>query len=266
MSITRKYLAVARVNYFTSVNYLVNVASRGLVVALRVWIFAQLYRATYNLSGEESIGGLTLPMVIWGLMLTQSFQSATRPPVARLIEDEVKSGTLAYSLNKPVFYPLFHCAGYLGRILPNILFNLAVGGLAALILVGPINWTVGGFILGLWLLFFGYILDFLIFFIIGLLSFWIEDISAFIWIYSKAQLVLGGLILPISLFPEAIRKVAELTPFTQLYYGAARLMVQFDLPTFFRFFSVQLFWLLVFGLTAWFVFRKGLKQVAINGG
>ncbi len=261
-----KYFEIAKVNYFNSSAYLVNLISRSAIVVIRIWIFTQLYKVSYAISGLSEIGGLTVAMVVWSLMMTQSFQTATRPQLSKIIDEEVKSGTLAYSVNRPYSYILFHFSGFIGRSIPNLFINLLIGALAALVLVGPIVFSWEALAFGAVLLFFGYILDFFVSLIIGLTAFWIEDTSAFTWIYSKGQLVFGGLILPIALFPDYLQKIAELLPFSQMYYGAARLIVHFEPSLFWQYLATQLVWILFFGVVAYYLFNKGIKHVSVNGG
>jgi ABC-2 type transport system permease protein len=261
-----KYFEIAKVNYFNSSAYLLNLLSRSAIVIIRIWIFTQLYKVSYSISGVSEIGGLTVVMVVWSLMMTQSFQTATTPRLSRIIDEEVKTGTLAYSVNRPYSYILFHFFGFIGRSIPNLFINLLIGSVAALILVGPIvlSWQALG--LGAVLLFFGYVLDFFVSLIIGLTAFWIEDTSAFTWIYSKGQLVFGGLVLPIALFPEYLQKIAELLPFSQMYYAAARLIVHFEPGLFVQYLLTQMAWIVFFGGVAYYLFHKGIKHVSVNGG
>jgi len=261
-----KYLSIAEINSRNNLQYLGNLISRGLAITLRIWVFSQLYRVTYAATHVEQIGGLTVAMVVWSLMFAQSFYSAGRPFPSRIIDEEIKSGAFAYAVNKPYSYPLFHFAGYLGRAVPHTITTVALGTIAALILVGPIPLQPIAIGLGAILLFFGYTLEFLMTFLIGLTAFWIEDTSAFTWIYSKGQMVFGGLILPIALFPTTLQRIAELLPFSQLFYGAARLMVQFDIHLFFRFLAIQLAWIAVFAVLVSILFNKGIKHVSQNGG
>lgn len=261
-----KYLEIAKVNYFTNTTYLANFLSKSIMVVLRIWIFTQLYRVTYATANENEIGGLTVPMVIWGLMIAQSLNTATRPQLSKLIDEEVKSGVIAYSINRPYSYILFHYFGSMGRFVSNLISNLTLGFLAAFILVGPISLSWNGLLLGSLLLFFGYTLDFLIDLMIGLISFWVEDISAFNWIYSKSQLIFGGLILPLSLFPDYLRNIAELLPFSQLFYSGSRLIVNFDFQLFQKYLLIQMAWLVFFWLLVGYVFSKGIKHVSVNGG
>jgi ABC-2 type transport system permease protein len=205
-------------------------------------------------------------MVVWGLTLTESFQTATRPHLSRAIDEEVKSGTITYSVNRPYSYMLFHLFGFLGRVFPNLLVNVFLGVVAVLMFVGPIPFSVQGIGFGLILLSLGYLLDFTMSFLIGLLAFWVEDTVAFTWIYQKSQVVFGGLIVPLALFPDTIRRVAEWSPMSQLYYGAGRLAVNFDMALFERFIVTQVFWIVFFMILARIVFARGMKHISINGG
>lgn len=260
-----KYLEVAKVSYSNKITYLTNVLAASGTVVLRIWIFTQLYRATYAASGIQTVGGMTVPMVIWTLMFTQGFGSA-KSGVLRVIDEEVKSGSLAYSLSRPYSYMLFHYFSELGGIGPMLIVNMAIGFLAALVLIGPINLTWQGFLAGALLLFLGYTLDFLISFTLGLSAFWVEDTSAFRWMYQKGQMVFGGAILPLALFPIWLRSIAELSPFSQLFYGAAQTIVNFNMETFLKFLSVQAVWIVLFYILSNWLFKKGGKNVSINGG
>lgn len=265
-AVALKYWEITKVYYTNSTTYVVNILAKSATVVLRIWIYTQLYRVTYAFAGVTEIGGMTIPMIIWILMFTQGFRSATRPGVMRLINEEVKSGEIAYTLNRPYSYILFHYFGYLGRIIPTAVTNLLVGIPAAYVLVGPVSLSPFAILFGLVLLFLGYTLEFLISLILGLTSFWVEDNSAFEWLYQKGQMVFGGNVLPLALFPLWLKSIAEFMPFSQLFYGPSQMMVSFDPATYVRFLSFQLFWILVFGLTAKFLFWKGGKNVAINGG
>jgi ABC-2 type transport system permease protein len=155
----------------------------------------------------------------------------------------------------------------LGRVLPGLLSTLFVGILFAIIFIGPISMpSIAAFLLGIFLLFLGYTLDFFINFSIGLTSFWVEDQEPFAWIYQRIQYIFGGVIVPLSLFPDKIAKIAEYLPFSHLYYGAARTIVQFEPKLFLKFLTVQFGWIILFIFIAILIFKKGIKNVSINAG
>jgi len=79
-------------------------------------------------------------------------------------------------------------------------------------------------------------------------------------------MIFGGVIVPIALFPDYLQNIANYLPFSQLYYGAARLMVNFEMSLFKQFILIQLAWILIFALLSSYLFKKGIKNVSVNGG
>jgi ABC-2 type transport system permease protein len=262
-----KYQEIAKINFTNSTTYITNVIVSSFTVLLRIWIFTQLYQVTYQFSGVSEINGLDIPMVIWVLALTQSFRTAiSRQTPNKLIEEEVISGTLAYTINRPYSYLLFHYFGFLGKSIPFLIPNLIISCLACLIFVGPITLTLSGILFAIVLLLAGTTIDYLISVSIALLSFWVEDVSAFRWIYSKGQMVLGGNVLPLALFPDYLRHIAEILPFSQLYYTPAQMLISPMFSTFSTFFIIQIIWITIFSGVAYTLFHKGVRNVSINGG
>ena len=68
-----------------------------------------------------------------------------------------------------------------------------------------------------------FLLQFLIKMSLALLAFWVEDTGPFFWIYSKVLFTLGGLFVPIDIYPEWLRRVAVMMPFNYVLYQPARL-------------------------------------------
>ncbi|MDP4197997.1 MAG: hypothetical protein Q8922_01040 [Bacteroidota bacterium] len=263
---TAKYLSVAKINVTERFHHLSNLAGRALVVIVRIWIFTTLYTVTYRTAHATTINGIDVAGVVWMLVFTQAFRQSGWPVVAALVEADVKSGTLAYSINRPYSYQAFHFWSYVGRVLPNLLVNLGAAMIASLIFVGPLHLTIESALAGSLLLAMSYILDFFFSFAIGILAMWTEDTSAFQWIYFKGQLIFGGLILPLALFPGPLRSVAEWMPFPAMYYSASRLLVQFDLGLFEHYLLAQLLWMLIASGIAMTLFRRGIRKVEMNGG
>jgi ABC-2 type transport system permease protein len=262
----QKYLEIAKINAVNTLHHSTNLIGRGLILLIRIWIFTQLYRVTYEVQHTTIINGLTLPMIIWNLVFVQGFQIASRPAVSRMIDEEVKTGTLAYSINRPYSYNLFHYFAFMGRVIPSLLVNIGMGIVIAMLMVGPIQVEPMSIVAGSILLFFGYALDFLMSLAIGLAAFWMEDTSAFMWIYHKGFMVFGGAILPIALFPDKVQAIAVRLPFAQLYYSAARILVYYDASLFIQYLTLQLTWIAVMGSIVFFMFQKGVRYVSLNGG
>lgn len=261
-----KYWAVFKINLRARTAFLINIFARSGALIFRIWMYSQLFIAGYNALGKSSIGNLTIVMTVWTIMFTQCFRSATRPRVFETINDEVKSGGIAYTLIKPLSFILFHYCGFMGRMLPGMMTNLLVGVLLAYFFIGLLPITLSGILAGMLLLFFGYTLDFLINLIIGLAAFWYENNEPFDKIYQHTQYIFGGVIVPVALFPDTLKIIAEYLPFSHLYYSASRILVGFDANLFITFLLIQISWILFCGLLALVLYKRGIRHVALQGG
>src|SRR5439155_15074726 len=93
--------------------------------------------------------------------------------------------------------------------------------------------------------------DFLISCAIGLLSFWVEDTWAFDFIYRRLVMLLGGMMIPLDIFPEPLSSIARALPFSYIVYGPTRMWVT-PTPEFFAQMLLKLaVALLVAGTIVW---------------
>jgi hypothetical protein len=66
------------------------------------------------------------------------------------------------------------------------------------------------------------------FLIIGLTAFWLEDTVGITLIYSRMTMILGGMLLPLELFPPVFKTALKMLPFGYIVSGPARLFVHPD--------------------------------------
>jgi ABC-2 type transport system permease protein len=260
-----KYVAVLRMSVANNLAYLGEVALRSVFLVLLVYVFLQLWDTTYGALHTPTIGGFTLPQMIWYFAFAEAIIMSA-PRLSGRIDQEVKSGDLAYRLNKPYSYILYLAADYTGERLVRFTLNLGISVALCLLLVGPIPFSVVGLPATALLVAGGWAIDFLALVSLGLLSFWVEDTFAFTFIYTRLVLLLGGTLLPLNVFPDWARGIAEALPFGYIIYGPARSLVGFDggfwLSTLLR----QGVAIAILGAVAGLIFRAGSRQVNINGG
>lgn len=263
--LVHKYAAIFRINFLNKIMYVADVAGEAPLIMMKMWIFTQLYVATYATQHAQVIEGLSIAQIIWILLIVHSCESVTYD-VADVIDDEVKSGGFSYTIIRPYSYMGYHFCAYVGKALPSLAVNLIAGLPVVYFLVGGVSCSFLSIIAATILLMGGATLTFFTLFSIGIGAFWIEETKGLVWIYHKAVMVLGGMVIPLSLLPHRLRAIAEFLPFGQTYYSAAQVLVKFDGYIFLKNFSIQLFWLWVMGSLATFLFYKGIRHVSAHGG
>ncbi len=265
MRALRKYREVLLVTIQSSLAYPLEAFSRAGFMAIVIFVFIQLWRFMFHVSPNASFAGYDLSRMIWYLVLTETIAMSS-PRTFDKIDQEVKSGDLTYTLSRPYSYPLFHFAQYMGNVLLVLPVNFAVGAVLALSLAGPSHLSLAGWPVVALAALLAICLNFTVELTIGLLAFWFEDTYAFFWIYQKFNFTLGGLFLPLVLFPSGLRIIASKLPFSSIAYGPARLTAGFDAGLVFSTIGTQLFWLVLLGGVAALVYRGGISRLHINGG
>jgi ABC-2 type transport system permease protein len=260
----RKYFAILKTNFLNSLAYPVELLTRSLMIVIFMWVFYQLWHVTFAANGTSSINGLTLHDTIWYLLMAETLELG-RPRLSRVISDQVKDGSIAYLLNKPYNFLLYQLFNGLGDSLPRMGMLFIVGGGMVWIIAGPppalSNWPLALVALtGAWLL------HFCVNALIGLAAFVAEEVAPFEWIYQKLVFILGGMLIPIDFYPPWLQTITKSLPFAYMMYGPARLFVKPDWELFLSVTIGQIIWLVILGGSLIFVFSRGVRRLAINGG
>ncbi len=259
-----KYWAIFKIQVSNRLAYAGDALASSLSIVLYLWIFTQLWRATYATVGQPAIAGLTLTDTLWYLMLTETIL-LSKPRLSRLIAEAVKDGSVAYQLNRPYHFLLYQLSLGLGDSLLNTAFNLLAGSALLCLLVGPPP-DPRGWPLVLMAMLLGWLIDFCFQALIGLAAFVTEEISAFEWIYQKILFILGGMLIPLDFFPGWLRSLAQALPFAYTVYGPARLFVAPSLARFGWLVLGQAAWLAILSLVVGRLYRQGVNRLTINGG
>jgi ABC-2 type transport system permease protein len=259
-----KYWAIGRTQLIQGLAYPAELLARSLAILIFMWVFIHLWRATYQATGELAIAGMTLADTVWYLVLAETIV-LSKPRLAGSIADTVKDGSIAYLLNKPYSFLLYHLSVGLGDSLVRMLANFAAGATLVWLAVGPPPGP-RGLPLVLVAIALAWLIDFALSAMIGLLAFVTEDVAAFEWIYSKVLFLLGGLLIPLDFFPAWLREIALRLPFAYTVYGPARLFVDPTVERFALLLAGQLVWLGLAGGVLALLYRRGVRWLSINGG
>lgn len=259
----KKYTFLAQTSFFSKVAYPIDVLVRTFFFALILFIFTQLWGA---LLGEgTSIVGFTRSQLVWYLMVTESIM-LSNSRIDRRIEDDIKSGAVAYVLIRPLHFVWYQCSIYFGETLGLLLFNLAVGAGVATFLVGapPLSlFSLPPLLVALALAF---LLNFFTRMSLALLAFWVEDTGPFFWVYSKVLFTLGGLFMPLEVYPVWLQRIAAALPFNYILYRPARLFVAFSYRDALGAVGGQVLWTVVLLVLTLAMYSQGVKKVSVNGG
>jgi ABC-2 type transport system permease protein len=256
---------VLRVSVANNLAYIMEVVFRTLFLVMFIYVFEQLWKTTFAVRGITALDGFDINTMIWYLAATETL-ALSLPQLTRLVDEEVRSGQLAYLLGRPCSYVLYHFAQYLGERLVRLVLNSAVAFIIALIFVGPPPFTWMGLLAWPLVVFLAACIEYVVYFSIGLLAFWTEETTPFFLIVNRLALVLGGVLAPLEVLPQPIRGIALLLPFSAVLYGPARTLVHFQLQPFCWLLLQQVITIAIGSLLLFALYRLATRRVNINGG
>jgi ABC-2 type transport system permease protein len=211
VSAVRKYWAFARIGAAQAASERGELFGRALFFGVLLGVFSALWRAIAEAGMPLAVEPERL---VWYLAATEWILLST-PQRQNDIQEEVRRGDVAYQLARPVSFARAQLAQCWGALLVRSPL-LAV---AALIWVYLFTGDVPELGTLCWLAPFGLAASAVLaqlFVALGLVSFWLTDATPLYWVVGKLSFVLGGLMLPLELYPGWLQRVAAVTPFPAL--------------------------------------------------
>ena len=259
--LSAKCLAFARISAALTRAERGELLGRALFFPLILGVFSALWRAVAEAGMPIAMRPSTL---VWYVAATEWVLLST-PQIQFQIERDVRNGDIAYRLPRPVSYLTAALAEGFGSLamrapimaVAALLSAVAFAGLPehprGLLFLAPL-----GFCASAILMVFNVCM--------GILAFWFQAIAPIHWVWQKLSFVLGGLMLPLELFPEAIQWCARATPFPTVLYGPARFMMGSGVEHAAGLTLALALWLCVALGLAVLLYGRVLRSIAINGG
>jgi ABC-2 type transport system permease protein len=184
--------------------------------------------------------------------------------IQQRLEDDIRNGALEPYLLRPKSYLLQRVAPAMGETMVRLAV-LGVAGLAALAISGRPLPAASVLLALLFLGTMGCVLGMLLYVLVGLAAFWMRRVLPAMLIVQKLSFLLGGLVAPISLYPDWLYGFAKATPFgAQLYWVGVQALTP-SARLFWIGFGLQILWCVVLSSLCALVWRAGLRKALREG-
>jgi ABC-2 type transport system permease protein len=258
----RKYLKVFSLSCHHTWRNKKALIGLSLFLIICLVIFANLWEVIAQRGGLTAMNPQEL---LWYIALNQWILTAI-PRTERVIESDFRSGKLAYLIPRPISYLGYVFAEGCGKALVYTAVLGVISYIFTWSFVGAITISGWGlvvvFVSGLLAVILGIIFKM----IIGLLAFWMHDVDPVAWIWEKSLFTLGGLLLPLSAYPPGWQAVAKYTPFSVILGGRSALALNYNGMIAFELLAELFLWIVLGGIAAWLLYRRGLKIISLGGG
>jgi len=260
-AVVRKYAAFVRVAANHARRARGELYGRVVFFAVILGVFSSLWRAVAEAGMPVAADPNAL---VWYLAATE-WVVLSAPPIHIGIQEAIRRGDVVCQLSRPVSFVGAAFAEGLGLMAVRAPALAVTACVCAFVFTGwmpplgllactvPFGLAAAALItaLNLW---------------VGLMAFWLEDVSPVYWLSQKLLFVLGGLMLPLELYPDFIRRAAAFTPFPSVLAGPASFVLQRSSAGAGVLARDLAIWSAVTALAVWWAFRRAASALTVNGG
>lgn len=262
----RKYVYIFKFEVMSTIQYILNILFDMVGYVIHIFIFFSLWTYIYD-DPAQVINGYSKDQMIWYIILTEILWGATSGrKFCRKICNDVKSGNIAYNINKPYSYVSYVVSSHLGETTIKTAIAVATGMCLGILFLKEFpSITPVGIPIILLTSILAVVINTLFVTFIGLFSFFIEDANPFYWVYSKMILILGT-VFPIEFFPGILGVIIKYTPIYVTCYGPGKLFVDFSYEMAGKIIIAQIIYLGIATVMCSLLYRKGVEKLNVNGG
>ena len=223
-------------------------------------VFFYLWSSIYRQGGQ--VGGYSLAQMVFYYLAVSFINIAFGGfDTAKMVGEDIREGRLNNFLTKPISYFFYKTSSIAG----SMIYSAGV----ALLACGLISWLLSGYfsfsfqaknlLAFLFLASLGSLVYYLIFYFIGLTTFWLGFVIGFNFVASMIVNFLDGRIIPLDLLPPVFLDISNWLPFKYIVFVPIGVLTG-RLPLSFSLFLVPLGWALSLYVINHFVFKAGLKR------
>lgn len=260
------YFYVYKMQILKSLAYKFDVYGNILMQTILMIANAFFWRALFR--NAENVEGVTVDTMLTYTVVSSMISVILTTNVERRITTDVRKGTIAIDMMRPVNIFGVFFAENLGNVTALLFQNLLpVFVIGSVLIKLPVPASLPGALLFLCSLVLAFLINWLIAVIFGMWAFSIIEMDALIQVKKHLIRLLSGSIIPIWFFPEPLRSVLEALPFVYLYQMPLDLYIgKYTEASLIRGFAVQIFWAAgLFAVYLWLQ-RRVTAKVMIQGG
>lgn len=238
----------------------------GIVnTAMTIVVYVCIYRALYG--GASEIDGITFSMVATNFVISLGLSNAFEFD-EMFLQQKIQNGSITNEFLKPVNFAFRMLSENAGEGMFKIFFHFIPALIFTILytkLCPPEN--IWSFLIMIFSVILGYLILWLISFIVQTWSFWLFSVWGIVTIKNVIVKVFSGMLLPLWFMPPVLRKVISFTPFESIYFTPVQIYLgKISGMELLQEIGIQVLWIIVLSLIARVFWKKGVKKLVVQGG
>lgn len=245
---------------FTVLTYRIGEIAEVLVLIL---MWTSIYAG-----GAGTIKGFTLNEMITYVLIGNLCAVAVRNFLPSYISRDINEGRLSMFLVKPISYIKFVFINELGRVFLATVISFISQILIALFFLDKvvINSDPIYISLILMMIFFAFIIELLLGFLIGIIAFWTEEVDGIQTTIDRVKRFFSGGYFPLTLLPASLATASIYLPFQYSFFAPAALYLKkVDIQQGLYGLIIQVVWIILLCIILNIVWNRGLRRYEATG-
>ncbi len=266
----RAYLSIIKIRFILLLQYrmaaIAGVCTQFFFGMVRVMVFYAFYSTTTNKAP------LTYSQAITYIWIGQALFSMVPWNGDSEIQNLIRTGDISYELLRPInLYDQWFCRAFALRTAPTILRAIPMFIIALFLLPKDYGMmfppTVSAFMGWVITIFGALMISCTITNIINICTLWSISGDGITRLLSAIVTFSSGMIVPLPLFPDWLKKVLELLPFSGLVDIPIRFYIG-DIPIneIHKYFIFQITWAIILYIFGQWLLNRKLKDIIVQGG
>ncbi|MFA6459187.1 MAG: ABC-2 family transporter protein [Candidatus Paceibacterota bacterium] len=263
----RQGLVISKYAWQRNLNYRFTILTYRIGEIAEVLVLILMWSAIYA-GGAGTIKGFTENEMITYLLIGNIFSVAVRNFLPGFVSRDINEGRLSMFLVKPISYLKYIFFHEVGRSLLAILVSVASQVLVVAFFLNKIvaNTDIRYILLIVAMIFFAFIIELLMGFLIGTIAFWTDEVDGLEATVSRIKKFFSGGYFPLSLLPASLVTVSMYLPFAYSFFMPAQLYLKnISLKQGLQGIFVEVVWVVLLSLIVALVWKRGLKRYEAVG-
>jgi len=266
MQYLTNFLAYAKLQFKTSFVYRLQFMASIIISPLTLVLYYFMWQSVFaNTTGD--VLGYTFPEMIKYYVISMIIGHFIYNAVGNKMQEKIIYGDLNQDLLKPVSIFMQFLAkelsergfAFIAEVIPVFVISFVFFKLTlphiTLLLVFALT------------VFFAFMINFLLSFLIGLLAFWVKNIQSVQWLTFIFIRFLSGEFIPLEFIGYRFLEISKILPFYYLRYGPIQVFLgKFSQAELFTFILIQTAWIISLYLLIRIAWHFSLKKFGAEGG
>ncbi len=227
-------------------------------------IFALLWTAVYAASGTSTIAGMSLTSMYEYYFVVAAF-AYSYSWLGWEVSEAVSEGRVLGYMLRPLGFPTaMFVESLVFATVRTALTTLPILALATLLFHPALS--LASILMIMLIMIMSFSIMSLFWFTLGCMAFYVTEIGGVIMFFTFTNMMLGGTVIPLQMFPDMVQKAVFLLPFQLLFYVPARIFSgAINTAQFLGIVEFAIAWLIIMGMFAFLVWDRVKRKINVFG-